>query len=143
MPTSMKALTEIALRNGVDPDDSRSGEDIALLPLAVREQMLEEALADHDIGDQPRTAPYATGTRIPENIHEREYRLSESLPELSAAVGRRDALEKPRRARSTPAFSSGSIRPLLTLKPYDDHLVDGVVASWLVFARVSVMTIAL
>jgi hypothetical protein len=84
MPTSMQVLADIALRHG-DVDDSRSatsgiGEH---LPVAVREQMLEEALASEDAGDDvPRTTPYASGSRIPTNIAAREYRLTATPEEL-------------------------------------------------------------
>jgi hypothetical protein len=88
MPTSMHVLADLALRHGADVEDSRSatsgiGES---LPVAVREQMLEEALASEDADDDvPRTMPYASGSRIPSNIAEREYRLT-SAPEDAVQI---------------------------------------------------------
>lgn len=38
---------------------------------------------------------------------------------------------------------SDSFRRLVTLKPYDHHLADGVVEIWLVFVRLSIVAIAL
>lgn len=148
MPTSMKALAEIALRNGADPDDSR-GE---LLPLEMREQMLEEALAADDIDESPRTVPYATGSCIPENVHEREYRLGRTgsegsqvpmLDQTSGGVGRRDHREIRRPVRPASVIYPSSAPSLLTLKPYGNHLADGVVNSWVIFARLCIVSIAL